>query len=412
MSPQIDWVRRGVGISLLLLVAVTWRLWFSPGPFPQVPLFRFAVALPTSIDSIVATLMVIGSVLTISIRTARGQSFAMLMTAACLAVLFVADQHRLQPWAFQIFWFLIAMALCRAAVAMRMMRGLVVSIYLFSGISKLDYQFVYTTGREFLGGLVAMAGGSIETWPEMWKVAATLSFPVGELVIAVALIFARTRRPAVCMAVTMHLVLFLLLGPFGLNHQPGVLIWNLCSATLVGLLFWKLENGGSLKREEVLRSEPPTHLQPLAVGLLAAVSVAPVLEPFGFYDHWLAWGLYAPHNSRVKLLVDERVVDRLPPSLRTHTTPVAEGSRTRQVNLDRWSIACLSVPIYPQSRFQTGVALAVLRQSQLNNGFWIEIQSDSNRRTGQRTVEEFGNLDQLKLQMSHYQLNALPRAMR
>ncbi|QDV56318.1 hypothetical protein [Rosistilla oblonga] len=418
MSHRIDWVRRAVCVSLMVLVAATWRLWFSPEPFPQIPLLRIAIDLPPAIDPIAAAVMLIAGLAALTLRSVRLQTIALSTAAISLAFLFIGDQHRLQPWAYQIFWMLIAMACCRAAVAMRMMRILVVSIYLFSGISKLDYQFVYTIGRDFLGGLVGMAGQSIEGWPETLLVAATLSFPIGELAIAVALVFARTRGAAVLAAIAMHLTLFVLLGPLGLNHQPGVLIWNLVSATLVGLLFWKVGNGegvnarNTAEDEKVLRAEPRGHFQPLAVVMLAAVSAAPLLEPFGFYDHWLAWGLYAPHNSRVRLLIDERSIDQLPASLQQHAVPIAAGSSTRQVNLDRWSIDCLSVPIYPQARFQAGVALAVLQQSQLTNGFRLELQSASNRRDGQRTIQEIGNQDQLKLQLSRFRFNGLPRSKR
>ncbi|QDS88869.1 hypothetical protein EC9_30640 [Rosistilla ulvae] len=420
MSHRIDWVRRAVCVSLVLLVAATWRLWFSPEPFPQIPLLRLAVDLPPTIDPIAAAVMLIAAAAAAAVRSIRLQTIALSTAAFSLVLLFVGDQHRLQPWAYQIFWMLIAIACCRAAVALRMIRILVVSIYLFSGISKLDYQFVYTIGRDFLGGLVGMTGQSIEGWPETLLVAATLSFPIGEIAIAVALVFARTRGAAVLAAIAMHLILFVLLGPLGLNHQPGVLIWNLVSATMVGLLFWKVSGGAGVdatqadKESEVPRAESQSHLsrphlQPLAVVMLAAVSAAPLLEPFGFYDHWLAWGLYAPHNSRVRLLIDERSIERLPASLQRHAVPIAAGSSTRQVNLDRWSIDCLSVPIYPQSRFQAGVALAVLQQSQLASGFRLELQSASNRRDGQRTIQEIGNQDQLKLHLNRYTFNALPR---
>lgn len=399
-------------MSLVLLVGVTWRLWLSPSEFPQVPLLRFAIALPTVFDRSALALLLastVGSLVAGPAGLQRWRHLSLLVSVGCLMILFVTNQHRLQPWAFQISWVLLAIALCRAVIALRMLRVFVVSIYFFSGLSKIDYQFVYTTGREFLDGLVGLVGLSIELWPESLKIAVTLSFPVVEVFIAAALVARRTRTLAVLLAIGMHVTLFVLLGPLGLGHQPGVLLWNLVSAALVGLLFWKGPNAAG--DSGIPADAPPRRyrLQPLAVGMLCVVSAAPLLEPLGRYDHWLAWGLYAPHNSRVRMLVDERAAEQLPDSLRAHLQPIAGDWPAVYVPLDRWSIDCLSVPIYPQARFQVGVAFAVLRESGIRSGFRLEVLSDSNRRTGQRTIDVIRNLDQLKLQLNRFTFNAIPR---
>ena len=52
---------------------------------------------------------------------------------------------------------------------------------------------------------------------------------------------------------------------------------------------------------------------------LSPVLCLPVVERWGYWDHWLSWSLYAPHSSRVKVEVADHGVERLPESLKSLT---------------------------------------------------------------------------------------------
>ncbi|MEZ6091259.1 MAG: hypothetical protein R3C05_25235 [Pirellulaceae bacterium] len=393
-------------VSLLALMAVTWRLWVPLNGYPRVPLLSIGLMLPSVIDGIAATLL-IGSVLASLLpQLGKLRGRCLLAAAVALAILFVTDQHRLQPWAFESLWIFVALALCRERVALRWIRFLVISIYFWSGVSKLDSQFAHTTGREFLVGLSDLLGQTVDAWPESVRIATTLALPLVELCIAVLLIFPKTRRIAVAGGVAMHAVLIVLLSPLGLNHQPAVLLWNATSALLTVALFRR----PTVQHEEVLSGQP--RFQGFAIAMICLVIVLPLAEPWGRYDHWLAWGLYAPHNSRVVLLVNEEVVGRLPKEVRKHVVRVDDVGGTTQlfhVRLDRWSIASQSVPIYPQQRFQAGVAYWIIRRSDLRSGFQVHLQSASDRRTGERSTVVVSDVDHLRMQLSRYGLNAFPR---
>ena len=62
-------------------------------------------------------------------------------------------------------------------------------------------------------------------------------FPVGELVIGLGLLVPPTRRVAGCLAIAFHLTLLLVLGPWGLDHSHGVLVWNVVLIVQAYLLF-------------------------------------------------------------------------------------------------------------------------------------------------------------------------------
>jgi hypothetical protein len=108
----------------------------------------------------------------------------------------------------------------------------------------------------------------------------------------------------------------------------------------------------------------------------------PLLEPIGWCDHWLAWGLYAPRNSRTDLFIHDVAVAALPANLQ----PFLEADNDtdwRQLYLDRWSLAARDVPIYPQARVQLGVAEAVIRRYDLR-AFQVVLLGPARRLTGAR----------------------------
>ena len=55
-----------------------------------------------------------------------------------------------------------------------------------------------------------------------------------------------------------------------------------------------------------------------------------------------------------------------------------------QWRIDAWSLDALGVPIYPQDRFQLGVAEAAIASQHLGGDFRIVMQSTADRRTGER----------------------------
>ncbi len=144
----------------LLLFAVTWRLWVSQDVYAQIPLIRVAGSVPEWIECSLAAvvLSVLAGVGLQKISELSGEGgrwtgwfprrIAGDVFISALGGLFLIDQHRLQPWAYQLA--LIAIVLRFAGSPQRglvLLRVLTISIYLYSAIGKFDYQFLHTVGR-------------------------------------------------------------------------------------------------------------------------------------------------------------------------------------------------------------------------------------------------------------------------
>ena len=393
------------GLTVCLLMAVTWKLWIPQTEFPRIPLVGLLASVPEVIHWIVLGLLVGSCLVSLVIGPSRSyQRWGLVgfLLAACLLV--ALDQHRLQPWFYQCLLFALVMICCAPARAMPLLRALLVSVYVFSALGKFDYQFLHSLGPQFLEAGCQLVGISSTGWPAPLSVLVSGLFPAVEILGAVGLLVPQLRKPAMVALVSMHLGLLLVLGPLGLDHRPGVLAWNLSFVFQVLLLF-----GGSTGSSDVAPNQV-TADSPRAVRfsyLFGTILLLPLLEPVGFLDHWLAWGLYSPRNSRVTLEVYEPQAGLLPATVQPFIRAVRQRDDMVQVRMDLWSLESLGVSIYPQGRFQLGVATSLLRKSG-TRAFVVTRQSMSHRFTGQRSTIEIKDLAALERELGKFIINADP----
>lgn len=371
--------------ALLGLVLLSWRLWlpaWAAGAvdFPRVPLLTLGRPWIAALDGVglAGLLISLGAILI------RGrvpwQAFAGVSLA--LACLFLTNQHRLQPWAYQGWLYGIVFACLPAVSTRRLLIALTISIYTYSALGKFDQQFLHTVGPDLVAALLpwlergAVPGGGVLS-------KAAVALPCAELGLAAMLALPRTRRLAGVAAIAMHSLLVLALGPLGLGHSYAVLAWNVFLAVQAWLLFVKPQP-----------DQPPSP-QPAGGGqrvagiaatliVLAALGL-PLLERSGYWDHWLSWSLYSPHTSRVDVQIHRTALAALPDSAAEFLRPNAEQDDWYDLALDRWSLAQLAVPVYPQARFQLGVAQSLSRPLPSPDAIRIKIRSVADRWTGQRS---------------------------
>lgn len=361
-------------LSAIALLAVTYPLWIqtphSDG-FPQLPLLESLSQVPIWIDWLLLGLLVFGWALIAGSKNFVGPVLVLFGAAGLVAL----NQHRLQPWLYEL-TLVAALFLVRDEKLQRkLLQWLVVSIYIYSAISKIDFEFLFTVGASFVE---AGLGRFVDTTQlsNGAKLALACMMPLVELVVAIGLIWKRTRWIAGWLACLLHLALVLLLSPFGLDHSLGVVLWNVHFVGLAWLLFVRppvLEP--QAKRGVPTMSEAPVSAASVqeASGttteawlpklLLAPVLFLPLLERVSWWDHWPSWALYAPHSSRVVVEVAASAKERLPQELQNLMQE--EDQLTQiwiRVPIDKWSLEQLGVPIYPQARFQAGIALNLAKR--------------------------------------------------
>ena len=302
----------------------------------------------------------------------------------CLAGSVMLDQLRFQVWAWELFWFTLFLNLASPRIALRCCRVLVIGIYFYSAVSKLDAGFVQTQGPWLWQGMQRAWGFQAQAWGQA-SPTGMLLFPVGELLVAIALCFRRARLGGIAGSWVMHLGLLLALGPWGWDQRPGVLLWNGFFLVSVPLLFWPRP---VMPERVAWRSLFPG--ERFCVAAVIGLSVWPALSVFGLCDHWPAWEVYSSRPEVVRIQIADEQVARLPPSLQKHVGPAEPLSPWRPISIDQWSFEQRHCPTYPQGRYR----LAVARHLETNYGVDLRVteQSTPDRWTGKRQSREIESL--------------------
>ena len=327
--------------------------------------------------------------------------------------LMLLDQHRTQPWAYQLVLVAVVLATASPHHSIRLLRLLTVSIYLHSAISKCDYSFCAGLGRTFLLQLHDLLLGPLPAGALPWQTGAwPLLFPLGEFLIAVGLVWPGSRRWALCCATGMHVMLLAILGPWGLGHSWGVLIWNAYFIAQNLVLF-----GGDHKVSvnpivgESVIDVSVSQSQSFARLIIAWAVLWPCLEPWGYCDLWPAWGLYAQHGEQLTVWISDDALKGLPAEWRE------TAARSLQIETFEWqlrpqqaSLRLTGAPLYPQNRFQLGVLQALANRSNIGpTEISAEYLHRANRWTGVRRSIQLQNLDDIQRAAGSCWLNARPR---
>ncbi len=400
------WLLNLLAVTQIALLLAT-SLWLPPYAFPQVPLFAVFRHAPRFLELAAFVGSLAG---TFFARTAADKFTRRIrhgVCAASFAVLFAFNQHRIQPWAYQLMVLHAWLALANPQWRLVGWRWLTISIYFYSALSKVDFAFCVNHGPFLLDGFLHSLHFA-DVPPSVSFVLSAL-MPLTELLTAILLCFPRTQRVGLYFSIAMHLFLMIALGPLGHDHSAGVLIWNAFFIVQNWLLFAppvKASLAETPSRKEAPRGQNKIEIAGWV--LLAFVLIAPLGEPFGFWDHWPSWAVYAARPEQAVVAIHEDDLPRVPEELRKYLQPSTLLEPWHPVRLDRWSLNATRAPIYPQSRFHVGVALALAERSELTT-LRVTIFSSPNRWTGQRERKDFIGLDAVQELAETYACNAQPR---
>jgi hypothetical protein len=157
-------------------------------------------------------------------------------------------------------------------------------------------------------------------------------------------------------------------------------------------------------------SQEAVWLRSVKVLPLLAVLFLPLLEPLGYWDSWLAWGLYSVRAPQAEVFIASQDVPQLPEGMRDYCEPA--GLIWSRVALDRWSLDAVQAPLYPHPRFQLGVASAVQQAMLADDApLMIRIARPPDRWSGQQVVDTFYGSDELRVLLDGFSINAQPRRL-
>lgn len=345
---RIFWFKIIVVAGLISGLLLSVKLWAGPRFFPLVPVLDNLPAIPPVFGMGLFVLWL--GLLTGILISPKPQKliFGVLAIAAVLAF---SDQMRWQPWFYHYFFMLAALGFFtwessdteKQRAILNTSRLIVASVYFFSGLQKMNPDFIGNIPRSIIfGPFLRLFSDS----PPVFIFLFGVTIPILEGGIGLGLLTKKFRKPALVLALLMHAIIFLNLGPLGQNWNSIIWPWNVALIFLATALFWRADDF-SLQDVIWVRSFP---FQKLIFLLFA---VMPVFSFFNLWDSYLSSTLYSRNTNTAQIYIENSLKERLPTEIQRYTARI-NGDRY-MLDLLHWSLDELNVPPYPETRIYKGI---------------------------------------------------------
>ncbi len=402
MSPETRCTRYrrilclGTAIGLML----SYPLWVGGGNVPRIP---FVDAWP-ALSGPLGWVMLLGLLTLLGwIGLSRTWEPATWAFLGLLIFEVLGDQTRLQTWILQVSLAFLVMLALPPPHALGACRALVLAIYIYSGLSKLDALFAREIGPVFLEALLRTFGLSSESWGTATRTRAVLLLPMAELLIGLGLISRASRAFAMFGAMGLHIVLIAILGPWRLGHSWGVLLWNACLLVEVPILFWP--------DPEPAQSLPDEKVTPrcwFAYLVVAGALILPLSERWGWADAWPSHAVYSSHLAKAEVYIHESNLETAK-AFPTNRLDPPDPDGWRRIDLINWCRDEQGVPPYPNPRVSLGLAEWISERYGVPRPIRVELLGQADRVTGRRSSRRtLMGTEAIRKARDRYLLNARP----
>jgi len=286
---RINWIFRILLIGLATQMLLSFRLWWMPDDIlPYLPVIETSGQWLEQISIVLFPVFLL-----LILACLRWPDKEIILKLLFISGLFLVlgNIHRLQVW-FYYYGLLLILFLWRKKALTESflitMRGVVIGVYLWSGLHKFNVYFV----NDIFPWLVEPLGITATTWQ---------AYGAGgvEMLIGIGLLFQPTRNFTVVGSLIFHLTILGLLGPFGHNWNMVVWPWNLVMPILVFLLFYKTKSPDVKNILSILKKYP------IGLFVLGLVWILPAFNYIGFTPEQLSFKMYAGSHPEMVLYFGE-----------------------------------------------------------------------------------------------------------
>lgn len=328
--------RWAVGILAFMGIAsfaVTWRMWTPYRTYPAFPYFPWLH--PSAVSVGVLTFACVGLLASLWDRFRKA---GLVVFFLCTAFLVLEDQSRLLAY---VYIGLFA-AVCLFADRLDCLRLALMFVYFWAGLHKLNGQYLTRVfAWVFFTPRITHWLSYLGHWRLMAAVSALL-----ELGVAPLLFWRRSRRWGVCLAVSIHLIVLVLIGPLGMNDYQCVWAWNVAMAAWVVVLFWNLDG--------------PIRLSPvrsvMSYTTIFLFGLTPILNMFSLWDDGASFHQFSGAAVDAYLEIPQGEARELPRSAQ-------EVMVENRVYFSSWAVKDTNADSYAAERVYRGVFRQLCRQA-------------------------------------------------
>lgn len=334
---------RIAALALLAGMLCAWPLWDESARLSHFPLLPLVEGVPFSgVPAQWQAIFLAASAALLALLP--GNRWLLALTAALLLLLCLLDLNRLQPWVWlYLLIFLIALqTLNTQHLALSGLRLILAAVYFWAGFHKFTPYFAEDNFSWFCEAFALTK--PLGQYPVLGYAVALL-----EMSFAAGLLWPRTRRWFRALVVGFHVVILVVLSPWGHDWNLVVWPWNLAMAALVWVLFAptpREAEGSQASCSTFLKRATPREWAGLVGPLFAWL--APLLGLWGLWPHALSWQLYTNTQPEATFYVETtpRFLTKKSEAIWTANTP---DSPTK-LFLDDWAMRDLGVPIFASER--------------------------------------------------------------
>ena len=337
---RLKLIKISVAIGLLFSMLCSYNLWAGQRWFPVCPVFKgFSISPPY--DYILLGLEIILIFFLVTVSKPRFVIFLILVLNLVYVLL---DQNRLQPWFFIYNSFLVVLLFYNWRIdninnynsffiILQLCFG---AVYVYSGLQKFNPGFINDTYPWFIKPLANFVSERQMTM--LYKTGYVI--PLMEIFIGFGLLVKPLRFIAIPLVILLHVIILILMGPFGNNYNSVVWPWNLMMIVLAMLLF-------SGKTNERFFSVSHLFKQPVFYLVIALFWILPAFNLVGKWETYLSFSLYSGNNNNAKILMCDDAYNRLPFYVR-HYVHYQGGQYLLYPK--EWCLYELKTPLYPEKR--------------------------------------------------------------
>jgi hypothetical protein len=358
---QVALLVRVTAVAMGCSFLISWKLWLSSRLFPLAPVSNYLPEIHYPFDYIwFLSLLALLAVISFLPRSRK----SVLIFVCLAALLSLWDQTRWQPWFYQYLFMLAALGLLAwkendtlsNRAALDACRLIIASIYLWSGVQKLNITFIRETWPDIAAFLPSSWQAAVAHFPSYL----ILVIPLVEIFIGLGLLTRRFRNGAILVAVATHVAILFLLVASGENVV--VWPWNAAMTLFVWILFWQDKETKALRIVAGKKA--------FQVVVLILFGVLPSLSFFDLWDSYLSSALYSGNTYQTALYLGPAVLARLPGAIHPH---VWQKSEPFFLDINRWAYAELRVPVYPEPRVYRQVAKRICKYAEGERiSLWIK----------------------------------------
>ncbi len=339
-----SFVRIVCAVAYLVAILMSLPLWSDNRLYPKAALF--AQFTPAPIVSVGMVLVFIGSLLSLLFFT-RARNLFIALQFLAFSLLAIADQSRLQPWAY-LYSLILLLQIPKTddRKYRAMLCWIFAAVYFWSGIHKLNVSFIFQIFPLVMGNFMSAIP------PEMLPEAA-ITAVLFEAGAGLLLLVPCYQRIAAIFLMLMHAMILVCLGPFGRSFNSVIWPWNIAMMLLLARIF--VFSAPAL---------PALHPRNFSALNLVVWTLFVIMPAFSFVDRWdsyLSFALYSPDVVYGELRLDEGEREKLAPPLRRLAIALT-GTTTVALPFNAWSYGELNVPTIPEPRVYRALARSVCRQ--------------------------------------------------